>query len=224
MAAPVRLRGALPVGVVAGNHLAALHLRQLLVRHKGLQPLNLAELMGRSPRQRSKAVIVVDNGGLGIPLSWCLRRLQKTCSGARLLVLDADLLEPEIVRLLVLGANGFLAHSQVQDLLARAIHHVAKGGLWVSPSALNAFLTLASSGLRRLGTNTNELTEREIQVLELAKLRYSNREISETLRIQTSTVKFHMSNILSKLGRPNRRLLTVRSLTRAWEVLSLPSH
>jgi len=224
MAAPVKLPGVLLVGVVATNHLAALHLQQLLVRDKTLQPLNLADLMGRSPRQRSKAVVVVDNGGLGLPLSWCLRRLQEACSGARLVVLDAEQLDQEVVRLLVLGANGFVAHPQVQDLLTRAIHHVAKGGYWVSHSALNAFLALASSGLRRVGTNRNELTEREIQVLDLVKLRYSNREIAETLRIQTSTVKFHMSNILSKLDQPSRRLLTVRPVALAWEGLSLPGH
>lgn len=217
----VRTRArALPVGIVARNFLAAAHLRELLGHDDRLQPLSLSDLLGRSPRYRSRAVIVVDNGELGTPLSWCLRTLQGACRGARLLVLDGEILEKEIVRLLVLGAHGFLAHAQAPTLLTRAVHRVAEGGFWVTPSTLNAFLTLASASLRREGASRDELTERELEVFEMAKLRYSNREIAETLCIQTSTVKFHMSNILSKLGQPSRRLLSVRQTTAALQALS----
>lgn len=43
------------------------------------------------------------------------------------------------------------------------------------------------------------MTAREAQILELARQRLSNKEIAIKLNIEVSTVKFHLSNIFSKL-------------------------
>lgn len=51
------------------------------------------------------------------------------------------------------------------------------------------------------------LTERELEVLDLALRRYSNGEIADTLSLAHQTVKNYVSNVLQKLGVSNRREL-----------------
>jgi NarL family two-component system response regulator LiaR len=48
------------------------------------------------------------------------------------------------------------------------------------------------------------LTPREIEVLELIVAGLNNKEIAERLIVSRSTIKTHVSNILSKLGTSNR--------------------
>ncbi|WP_405805120.1 LuxR C-terminal-related transcriptional regulator [Streptomyces sp. NBC_01187] len=60
----------------------------------------------------------------------------------------------------------------------------------------------------------NELHPRELHVLEQLALGRRNREIASALGISESTVKFHVSNILSKLGVSTRG--EAAALTRAW--------
>ena len=49
-----------------------------------------------------------------------------------------------------------------------------------------------------------ELTDRELEVLRLMVQGKSNRKISEELRVVEGTVKFHVRNILEKLGASDR--------------------
>ena len=53
-----------------------------------------------------------------------------------------------------------------------------------------------------------DLSSREIEVLRLLFKNLSNNEIAETLYISLSTVKTHISHILSKLGATNRQEAT----------------
>lgn len=56
----------------------------------------------------------------------------------------------------------------------------------------------------------NELTSRELEVLHLIARGWSNRQIAEYLHIEVRTVKYHTTNIYSKLG------VTSRSEAIAW--------
>ncbi|MGB7117957.1 MAG: response regulator transcription factor, partial [Anaerolineales bacterium] len=53
----------------------------------------------------------------------------------------------------------------------------------------------------RLG---NDLTERELEVLALLVEGLSNAEIADRLYLSVAAIKYHVSNILSKLGASNR--------------------
>lgn len=59
---------------------------------------------------------------------------------------------------------------------------------------------------------TTELTPKEQEILELITKGYSNQQISDALHAQISTVKNHVSNILSKLGAKNRVEAVIISL------------
>lgn len=57
--------------------------------------------------------------------------------------------------------------------------------------------------------NTTELTEREMAVLRLFSMGYSNQEIADELEISISTVRFHQGNLMSKTGFTSRTQLAI---------------
>lgn len=147
-------------------------------------------------RHATTAIFLLDDCGLELPLTECLRRLRTLFSAAKFIVLDKHKSEEEVLRMLWYGIQGFLSHSEVKSRLLPAIHSVSEGRMWVAADLLHTYMTHAHETRgRNRGTS---LTPREEQITELVKRRFSNREIGGTLRIRESTVKFHLTHILSK--------------------------
>lgn len=65
-----------------------------------------------------------------------------------------------------------------------------------------------------------QLTDREMQVLNLVAAGRRNREIAELLKVSVKTVEFHLSNILGKLGAQSR----TEAVVRAWQTGILRLH
>jgi NarL family two-component system response regulator LiaR len=94
------------------------------------------------------------------------------------------------------GAIGYLLKNVSADQLADAIHSAMLGRPTLAPEATQALIN--ASGRRN--SPSIDLTDREKEVLLLMIDGLSNAEIAEKMIISKSTVKFHVSNILSKLG------------------------
>ncbi|MCQ2432598.1 MAG: response regulator transcription factor [Clostridia bacterium] len=58
-------------------------------------------------------------------------------------------------------------------------------------------------------SDTTELTERELAVLRLLAMGYSNQEIAEELFVSINTIRFHLGNLLSKTGFSSRTELAI---------------
>jgi NarL family two-component system response regulator LiaR len=97
------------------------------------------------------------------------------------------------------GAIGYLMKNISARELAAAIRSAYAGKMTLSPEAAQA---LVQGKLQ--AQEYEELTEREREVLKLMIDGLNNAEIAERLVVSLSTVKYHISNILSKLGVENR--------------------
>ena len=97
------------------------------------------------------------------------------------------------------GAIGYLMKNVSAQELAAAIRAARSGKMTLSPEAAQALVHAT-----QLGSETELLTEREMEVLKLMVDGLNNAEIAERLVVSLSTVKYHISNILMKLGVENR--------------------
>lgn len=119
-----------------------------------------------------------------------------------------------MLRLFHWGIDGFVElHRTWQSELPLAIHSVLYGQLWVPPEVLLAFVRHAKALLETQLRPGHSLTAREAEVLQLLMRRLANKEISSSLNISERTVKYHVSNILSKLQLEDRRGLMPDTLT-----------
>ncbi|HEX9388157.1 MAG TPA: response regulator transcription factor [Anaerolineales bacterium] len=98
------------------------------------------------------------------------------------------------------GAIGYLLKDVSADELAEAIRAAHAGRATLSPEAAQALVETANQppapGL--------DLTEREREVLALMVEGLNNTQIAGRLSVSPSTIKSHVSNILSKLGVASR--------------------
>jgi NarL family two-component system response regulator LiaR len=98
------------------------------------------------------------------------------------------------------GAIGYLLKDVLVDQLAWAIRSAYAGKTVLDPTAAQALAnTVAQADARDY-----ELTERQREVLALLVEGLTNSEIADRLVVSLSTVRFHVSTILSKLDASNR--------------------
>ena len=124
---------------------------------------------------------------------------------ARIVVLTTYDGDEDIYRGLRSGAKGYVLKDAEPDELLAAIRAVHNGQKYIPP-AVGAKLA------ERIGSP--ELSERELEVLRLMARGKSNLEISTALSIAEGTVKFHVKNILSKLGVGDRTQAMIVALKR----------
>ena len=105
-----------------------------------------------------------------------------------------------IKKALAAGAIGYLLKDVSAEDLARAIRSAYAGRATLSPEAAQSLVETSNlppvPGL--------DLTERERDVLALMVEGLSNTQIAGKLSVSSSTIKSHVSNILSKLGVASR--------------------
>ena len=127
---------------------------------------------------------------------------------APILVLTTYDSDADIVRAIEAGATGYLLKDAPRDELFRAIRAAARGESTLSPA-------VASRLMSRMRAPAEEnLSAREIEVLQLVARGSSNREIGKQLHISTATVKTHLIHIYDKLGVNDRTSAVTAALER----------
>ena len=108
-------------------------------------------------------------------------------------VFDTD---DRIVSAMRAGAMGYLLKGAPREDVFRAVRVVNEGGSLLEPAVASRFLDSIN--------DPDALTTRQKEVLNLIATGLLNKEIADRLYISERTVKFHVSEILAKLGAGNR--------------------
>jgi len=145
-------------------------------------------------------VVLMDLVMPGMDGAAATRAIRKPCPQIQVIALTS-FKETELVQgALEAGAIGYLLKNITADELAEAIRAAHAGRPTLAPEAAQA-LVQAASQTPKPG---HDLTGREREVLALMVEGLSNGEIAERLVVSQSTVKFHVSSILSKMGASSR--------------------
>jgi DNA-binding NarL/FixJ family response regulator len=148
-------------------------------------------------------VYVVDAHSSSNATAALMSNLLEKSPSARILIVAEKFSGNDSHDLLRLGAKGLLTYAEAREQLPRALPLVATGGFWVPRSLLSEFVDAIidnSRGRRLKVESAAELSRREQEVLDSLLENLANKEIANKLNISERTVKFHVSNLLSKFG------------------------
>ncbi len=109
-----------------------------------------------------------------------------------------------IVKMLEVGASGYILKNAGKDEMLNAIHTVANGNTYFSSQVSAKLLEhLTNPKAEKKKPEGVPLTDREVEVLKLIADEHSNPEIAEKLFISIRTVDTHRRNLLEKIGAKN---------------------
>lgn len=136
-----------------------------------------------------------------------IKQLRSVCPATRVVVLTTFDGDEDIYRALQAGARGYLLKGMPFDELLKTIYAVFEGKSRITSP-------IAEKLAERVGGQ--ELTARELSVLERIVAGRANKEIASDLFISEATVKTHVNSLLSKLDVADRTQAATVALQRGF--------
>ena len=131
------------------------------------------------------------------------QEIRRENSEARILVLTSFDEDDQVFSAVKAGALGYILKDSSPQELLEAIRCVHRGESSLHPSVARK-LILGYGQNQKAEARVDLLTEREVEVLKLVARGLSNQVIAEKLYVGEGTVRFHVGNVLGKLGLENR--------------------
>ena len=180
-------------------------LKQILAKHSDLQVAGEAANGNdvlHLVRDNKWDVLVTDMsmpGRNGLELIKLVKQAQPALPVLVLSMYDED---QYAVRAIRAGASGYLNKESASEQLVSAIRTVAAGGVYASAAVTQAlFSTLRNN---RGAQPHEQLSDRELQVLQMIAAGKSITEIAELLSLSPKTVSTHKSRMLEKMNMSNQ--------------------
>ncbi|MFC9361655.1 response regulator [Rhodococcus sp. NPDC057014] len=139
------------------------------------------------------------------------RRLVERHPALRVLVVTMHEDDESLVASVRAGARGYLVKGADPGEVERAVRAVANGEVILGAAVAARAMSFMAASRRMEPTVFPELTDREREVLDLVARGYDNASISRRLVLSPKTVRNHVSNVLAKLGVPDRPAAIVRA-------------
>lgn len=166
----------------------------------------------------------------GIELTRQLRQYEATIEQGhhtRVVILTFNNSEEAVIAAFAAGADSYCMKDISMDRLVEALHTTFEGNSWLDPAIARIVLKytkslvnpMAAASLPTVAVSSPEpvapnydLTDRELEVLQLIVGGYNNAAIAERLTITVGTVKTHVRSILTKLSASDRTQAAVLAL------------
>ena len=165
------------------------HIRVLGETSDGASSIEMVE-------RRKPDVVIMDVRMPGMDGLEATKEILKVAPGTAVLIFTAFSERSLLARGLDSGAKGYILKEAPHETLLRAIEKLAVGESYIDPALMPAFL----SGKDQ----TDMLTAREREILQLLADGMSNADVAAKLFISQETVKSHVRHILTKLEADTR--------------------
>ncbi len=146
---------------------------------------------------------VLSSAGVGTPDQ--IDQVRAAAPGAKVIALDCRCASEHFALALKAGADGFLTREALADDVVSAVRAVAAGHTYVSPAIVTR---MVDTYVRRTPEAADDpyelLTDRERQILLLAAMGHTNRDIARSLHLSEQTVHYNRANLMEKLGLHDR--------------------
>lgn len=153
-------------------------------------------------------LVVLDLGMPGVSGTSLLEQMVAHSPELKILVLSGQQDPRNVMRVLQLGAAGFVPKSMASDTLLAAVKFVLSGGVYIPADLLeevNRVAMLGAPERSRDGSASRvELTERQEQVLQLLARGAPIKIICRELGLSEGTVKTHVTAIYRAFNASNR--------------------
>lgn len=167
------------------------------------------ELMQRLQDEQPD-VILMDLNMPGLNGIDATAQIHKLYPGVKILILSIYNEERFIVRMIEQGADGYLFKNAEIEEVEKAIRDVVYNGFYFNEQMMKALRKApAVKGAKLSFSLAVNLTQRELDVLELICKEFTAAEIAEQLYISVRTVDGHRQNLLDKTGARNTAGLVV---------------
>jgi DNA-binding NarL/FixJ family response regulator len=139
------------------------------------------------------------------------RDLVRALPDLAVLVITMDEDDESVVAAMRAGARGYLLKSASPAEVERGIRAVANGEAILGPQVASRAMATLTSGRTAVRVPFPELSDREREVLDLLARGYDNATIARRMVLSPKTVRNHVSNVLTKLGVPDRAQAMIKA-------------
>ena len=128
-----------------------------------------------------------------------MHRIRAENPDVKFIVLTTYDSDEYIFRAIEAGAKGYLLKDASREELFQAVHAVHRGESLIQPGVAAKVLDRFARLSRQASADSEALSGRETEVLQLMAKGAANKEIAASLSLSESTVKTHVANIFHKL-------------------------
>jgi len=166
-------------------------------------------------------IVIIDislKGANGIEL---LKAMRQRYPGIPALVLSMHEEWLYAQRALRAGARGYVMKQEAIEHVVMAIHRVLRGEVYISEKIANRLLScMVTGGKSESGFSVDQLTNRELQTLQMIGQGLSTREIAAQLNLSVKTIESYRENLKRKLNLNNSNELVRYAIYRSQDTSS----
>jgi NarL family two-component system response regulator LiaR len=160
-------------------------------------------------------VVVIDIAMPSLNGLEATRQIVSECPETHILVLSAHQDEAHIMALLEAGAISYLPKTASLNELLEAIRSTSQGESYLSHSVASIVVQHLSGKAKGKGL----LSTREIEIIRLVALGYTNDRIAHDLHLSKRTIEAHLTHIFNKLNVNSRTEAALHAQQKGWIVI-----